>query len=168
MKKEENEHGKSKYWNFLILNTDCDSKVNHKHDDELKSDQKVDEFTANTADNKPITPTKTVNASQPVGQSVESETKLKRKRKLKTTEQRKYLRYYYDNESQFPTKNERHQISGDLRISFSEVSQWFHNQRAAERKKAREEEGILTMVSIQSWENIYRGDSSGRHNKKKK
>lgn len=147
------------YFPFQIY-IDGESNSHEKQEDK-KSKQKTDEFKANIENIPMRTKTET--------DVVEPETKIKRKRKLKTTEQRKYLRYYYENESQFPTKKERHQISGDLRISYDEVSQWFLNQRAAERKKAREEEETLTMVSIQSWENIYRGGgNAGRRGIKKK
>ena len=98
--------------------------------------------------------------------------KERRKRKQKSTEQRKYLSYYYQQESQFPTKKDRAQICKDLGISMDEINQWFRNRRATERKKAREEEQTLTMVPIESWENIYNGscstESRGRPYKKHK
>eukprot|EP00111_Clytia_hemisphaerica_P023364 TCONS_00068785-protein len=97
----------------------------------------------------------------------EKKTRKKSRRVWKTSEQRMYLTYFYNNESQYPSKKEKLQLSNDLQISTKQVNTWFHNRRAADRKKAKEELSLVTMVRIERWENLYGMIAPNKRTKRK-
>ena len=99
--------------------------------------------------------------------SSEKKTRKKSRRVWKTSEQRMYLTYFYDNESQYPSRKEKLQLSKDLQISAKQVNTWFHNRRAAERKKAKEEQSLVTMVRIERWDHLYGMVAPSKRGKRK-